>query len=138
MFGEGAKAQIFGKSTHMTRERLDRFCSDFARSLCSMHPKKRRVAGLWSRDQMLCECGADDILSIHPVRLPIPASGGFLLLLLNLGLVLYVVYNKCSCHGASPIQIRKLVTNSVGDSRCHRAILRTTDTVRIRIAVNDI
>ena len=51
-------------------------------------------------------------------------------LLLNL-----LLYSKCLCHGASLVQIGTPVTNNVGDSRCHRAVIRTTDTVRIRIAI---
>ena len=94
------------------------------------------MAGLWSHDQMLCVCGADDIFSIHPCAVDHPGTWWVLVvisitvLLLNL-----LLYSKCLCHGASLVQIGTPVTNNVGDSRCHRAVIRTTDTVRIRIAI---
>jgi len=74
--GEG-EGPNFGNVHTQTREWLNRFCSNFARLLCSMHPKRRRVAGQWSRDYMLC-VESDDIFD-SPVRSLIQAPARFLL-----------------------------------------------------------
>jgi len=55
--GGGGKGHKFWERPHTTREWLGRFCSNFARLLCSMHSNRRWVAGLWSRHQMLCVRG---------------------------------------------------------------------------------
>ena len=101
----------------------------------------KETPGQWSRDQMQCGvCGADDIFLIHPVYAVAHPGTRWVLAVISitallLNLLLYVVYNKCSCHGASLIQMGTSVTNNVSDSpsRCRRAIIRTTDTVWLRL-----
>jgi len=100
--GEGAKAQILGTSTRMTRERLDLFCSNFAHLLCSMHPQRRRVAGLWSRDQMLCVRGLRHIFG-SPRAVAHPGIWWVLVVIsitaLLLNVVVYVVFvPRCQCN----------------------------------------
>jgi len=111
-------------------------------AVCTQRLAKRRlVAGLWSRDQMMCVRGWRHIFD-SPRAVAHPGIWWVLVVIsitaLLLNLVLYVVCNKCSCHGASSIEMGTPVTNNVGDSRCHGGIIRTTDTVRIRIEGNNV